>query len=93
MDEQTNIYVHTLKLFTAGDTPSSIRATTSLTKMLEERLKDKHSLEIIDVIDRPRMAETFNIIATPTLLIVRPEKNRMIIGDLSDTDKVMAELE
>lgn len=92
MEEQENKSVYNLKLFTAGYTPSSFRVMTSLKKTVEEKFKGKFELEVIDILENPELAEKFSVIATPTLLILYGGRKRMIIGDLSNPEKVILDL-
>jgi circadian clock protein KaiB len=78
-----------LKLYVTGDTTNSQKAIKNLEKALAMKLKGAYSLEVIDVLKHPQLAEKDNILATPTLTKVLPPPFRKIIGDLSDIDKVL----
>ncbi|HZP26491.1 MAG TPA: circadian clock protein KaiB [Dehalococcoidia bacterium] len=82
-----------LRLYVAGHTPNSIRAISNLRRVLEAEFKDSYTLQIIDVLKDPLVAETDRILATPTLIRLTPLPNRRVIGDLSDRLKVIAGLE
>lgn len=84
-----------LKLFIIDKTPRSLRAITNLRRICEEELRKEYELEliIIDVIERPRLAEDEKIFATPTVIKESPLPVRRIIGDLSDTRQVLLGLE
>ena len=82
-----------LKLYVMGDTANSQRAIKNLNGILEKDIKDLYTLEIIDVLERPEMAEQDGILATPTLMKVLPEPAKRIVGDLSDWEKVRLGLE
>jgi circadian clock protein KaiB len=81
-----------LRLYVAGQTPKSIRAFANLEKLCHEHLKGRYQIEVIDLLDHPDMARGDQIVATPTLVIKLPQPVRRIIGDLSDTDKVLVGL-
>lgn len=82
-----------LKLYIAGHTASSERALQGVRKIFDEQLEYKYELQVIDVLSDPQLAEADNIIATPTLVMVQSSRNRMIIGDLSNTEKVLLSLD
>jgi len=91
----TDIVIETklfLKLYIAGQTGSSERALDGVKRIFDEQLQYDYDLSIIDVLSDPQLAEADNIIATPTLVLVRSSQNRMIIGDLSNTAKVLVGL-
>jgi circadian clock protein KaiB len=78
-----------LRLYVAGQTPKSIRAFANLTVLCEEHLKGRYQIEIIDLLENPEMARGDQIVALPTLVIKLPQVVRRIIGDLSNTDRVL----
>ena len=82
-----------LKLYITGQTPKSERAITNIRRICEEELKGQYELVVIDVLERPQLAEDEKILATPTLTKELPPPLRRIIGDLSDTDKVLLGLD
>lgn len=82
-----------LKLFITGQTSRSSRAVTNLRRICEEELGTEYELTIIDVLERPQLAEDERILATPTLIKEFPPPVRRIIGDLSDTKRVLLGLE
>ena len=82
-----------LKLFVTGHTPRSQNAISNLKDICDHELKGEYELTIIDVIERPQLAEDEKIIATPTLIKELPPPLRRIIGDLSDRDKVLLGLQ
>lgn len=88
---RTQAYV--LRLFVAGATPGSQRAIANLNELCETELVGRYTLEIIDVYQRPELAEHEQIVATPTLIKVRPEPLARLVGDLSDRDRVLRGLE
>jgi circadian clock protein KaiB len=82
----------TLRLYVAGQTPKSIRALANLKVLCEERLKGRYQIEVIDLLEHPHLARGDQIIATPTLVIKLPQAVQKIIGDLSDTERVLVGL-
>ncbi|MEM7032525.1 MAG: circadian clock protein KaiB [Chloroflexota bacterium] len=81
------------KLYVTGQTPRTARAIDNLYKICEDALPGEYQLVIIDVLERPQVAEDEKILATPTLIKVRPTPIRRVIGDLSDTEKVLMGLD
>jgi circadian clock protein KaiB len=77
------------KLFITGETTRSTRAVDNLRRFCDKELKDQYELIIIDVLERPEMAEELKILATPTLVKESPPPMRRIIGDLSNIDPAM----
>jgi len=82
-----------LKLFITGESLRSSRAITNLRRICEDELGTEYELVIIDVLERPQLAEDARILATPTLIKEFPLPVRRIIGDLSDTKQVLRGLE
>jgi circadian clock protein KaiB len=82
-----------LKLYITGRTPSSERAVANLKRICREELHDQYEMVIIDVLERPQLAEDERILATPTLIKTLPPPLRRIIGDLSNTEKVLLGLD
>ena len=91
MAKQKNIWL--LKLYIAGQTAKSIEAFANLRKICEEHLKGKYSLEIVDLLKNPKLAKGDQILAIPTLVRRLPPPLKKIIGDLSDTQKVLIGLD
>jgi circadian clock protein KaiB len=81
-----------LRLYIAGQTPKSIKALSNLKKLAEEHLAGIYSIEIIDLLENPQLAEGDQILAVPTLVRKFPEPIRKIIGDLSNQQKVLVGL-
>jgi circadian clock protein KaiB len=81
-----------LLLYIAGQTPKSITALNNIKKYAEVHLKGKYSIEIIDLLVNPKLAEDDQILALPTLVRRLPEPIRKIIGDLSNEEKVLVGL-
>jgi circadian clock protein KaiB len=82
-----------LRLYVAGATPRAITALENLKKIREEHLAGKYSIEVIDLLKNPKLASGDQILAVPTLVRKLPEPVRKIIGDLSDTERVMVDLD
>lgn len=82
-----------LRLYIAGKTSRSITALNNLKKYCEEHLKGQYSIEIIDLLVNPQLAEGDQILAIPTLVKKVPEPVRKIIGDLSNEEKVLVGLD
>ena len=80
---------YVLRLFITGATPNSVRAVTNLKQICEEHLKGRYILEIIDVYQQKRIAQEEQLVALPLLIKKRPLPEKRLIGDLSDTDKVL----
>lgn len=81
-----------LRLYIAGQTPKSILALKNVTKYCEEHLPGQYSIEVIDLLKTPQLAEGDQIFAIPTLVRKLPEPIRKIIGDLSNEEKVLVGL-
>jgi circadian clock protein KaiB len=81
-----------LRLYVAGNTPKSLAALKNLKKYCEEHLKDQYTIEIIDLLVHPQLAEGDQILAIPTLVRKVPVPIRKIIGDLSNEEKVLVGL-
>lgn len=81
-----------LLLYIAGQTPKSIKALSNIKKYAEEHLEGKYSIEIIDLLVSPQLAEGDQILAVPTLVRRFPEPIRKIIGDLSNEERVLVGL-
>ncbi len=85
--------VFDLRLYVAGQTPKSVRAVENLRRVCEEHLSGRYQVEVIDLLVNPALARGDEIIAVPTLVRKLPEPIRKIIGDLSDTDRVLVGLQ
>ena len=82
-----------LRLYVAGQTPRSVAALTNLKGICEEHLAGKYTIEVIDLLERPQLAQGEQIVAIPTLERRLPPPVRKIIGDLSNTDRVLIGLD
>ena len=93
-DEETAPENHyELRLYVAGQTPRSMEAFSNLKKICEEHLKGRYSIEVIDLIENPKLASGDQILAIPTLVRKLPEPIRKIIGTLADTERVLIGLD
>lgn len=81
-----------LRLYIAGHTPKSLKAIDNLKSYCEQHLMGKYSIEVIDLLLNPQLAEDDQILAIPTLIRRFPEPIRQIIGDLSNEEKVLVGL-
>jgi circadian clock protein KaiB len=82
-----------LRLYVAGATPKSMLAVRNLNKYCEQHLKGRYSIEIVDLVQNPQLAEGDQILAVPTLVRRVPVPIRKIIGDLSDEEKILVGLD
>lgn len=82
-----------LRLYVAGQTPKSMAAFANLKKICAEHLKGHCSVEVIDLLENPQLAQGDQILALPTLVRKLPPPIRKIIGDLSDTERVLVGLD
>ena len=84
---------HTLRLYVAGMTPQSTRAIANIKQICEEHLKGHYTLEVIDIYQQPVLAAGEQIIAAPTLIKKLPLPLRRLIGDPSNTERVLVGLD
>lgn len=82
-----------LRLYVAGQTPKSVAALTNLKRFCEEHLAGKYKIEVVDLVENPKLARSDQILAIPTLVRRLPEPIRKIIGDLSNSERVLVGLE
>ncbi|MCO5730046.1 circadian clock KaiB family protein [Rhizobium sp. SSA_523] len=82
-----------LILYIAGQTPKSRAAIENLRRICEEHLPGKYVVEVVDLRQQPQLAREHNIVAIPTLVRELPTPIRKIIGDLSDSEKVLVHLQ
>ena len=82
-----------LRLYVAGQTPKSLIALRNLKKICEEHLQGRYRLHVIDLVKTPQLAQDDQILAIPTLVRNLPQPIRKIIGDLSDTQRVLVGLD
>jgi circadian clock protein KaiB len=91
MEPDENVYI--LRLYVAGQTRKSLAAFANLKKICEEHLAGKYKIEVIDLLVKPQLAKGDQILAIPTLVRQLPSPLKKIIGDLSDTEKVLVGLD
>ena len=82
-----------LRLYVAGQTPKSMAATANLRRVCEEHLAGRYEIEVIDLLIHPQLAAGDQILAVPTLVRRLPAPLKRIIGDLSNTEKVLVGLD
>jgi circadian clock protein KaiB len=82
-----------LRLYVAGQTLKSLTAFANLKKICENHLSGRYSLEVIDLLEQPQLSKGDQILAIPTLVRKLPRPVRKIIGDLSDTERVLVGLD
>jgi len=82
-----------LRLYVAGQTPRSLLALSNLKRICEEHLAGNYRVEIIDLLKKPQLAAGDQILAIPTLVRAIPRPARKIIGDLSNTERVLVGLD
>ena len=82
-----------LRLYTAGQSPKSVRAFDNLKRICELHLKGRYEIEVIDLVKNPRRARDDEILAIPTLVRRLPDPLRKLIGDLSDEDRTLVGLQ
>jgi len=84
---------YVLRLYVSGTTPRSVRAIANIKQICEKHLKGRFELEVIDSYQKPDLARRDQVVALPTLVKELPTPLRRIIGDLSDTEKVLVGLD
>ena len=82
-----------LRLYVAGQTRKSVLALANLRKICEEHLQGRYAIEVIDLMENPQLAQGDQILALPTLVRRLPEPIKKIIGDLSNTERVLVGLD
>ena len=85
--------VWVLRLYVAGQTPRSLRAVANIKKICEEKLDGRYQLEVIDLYQQPQLAQGEQIVAVPALIKKLPEPLRIVIGDMSNTERVLVGLD
>ena len=85
--------VFLLRLYVAGQTPKSMTAFANLKNICEEHLAGRYKIEVVDLLKNPTLASGDQILAIPTLVRKLPEPVRKIIGDLSNTERVLIGLD
>jgi circadian clock protein KaiB len=82
-----------LRLYVAGQTPKSIVALANLKRICEEHMSGEYQIEVIDLMENPQLARRDQIVAIPTLIRELPSPLKRIIGDLSNTERVLVGLD
>lgn len=82
-----------LRLYVAGQTPKAIRAFTNLQRICDEHLEGRYRIEVIDLLEDPQLGRGDQILALPTLVRRLPQPIKKIIGDLSNTERVLVGLD
>lgn len=82
-----------LRLYVAGQTPKSLTAFANLKRICEEHLAGQYEIEVVDLLEQPQLAADDQILAVPTLVRKLPPPIRKIIGDLSDSERVLVGLD
>ena len=82
-----------LRLYIAGQTPRSVAALANLKEICEEHLAGRYTLQVVDLLENPQLARGDQILAIPTLVRKLPLPMRRIIGDLSNTERVLVGLD
>jgi len=82
-----------LRLYVAGQTPRSLAAFANLKRICETHLQGRYTIEVVDLLEKPQLAKGDQILAIPTLVRKLPLPMRKIIGDLSDTERVLVGLD
>ena len=85
--------IYELRLYVAGQTPKSVLAFANLKQICEAHLQGRYAIEVIDLVETPQLARGDQIFAVPTLVRRLPEPIKKIIGDLSNTDRVLVGLD
>jgi circadian clock protein KaiB len=81
-----------LRLFVTGHTQRSMRAVRNLTQLCEQHLQGNYDLEVVDLYQQPELASQHQLLAAPTLVKVMPPPPQKMIGDMSDSERVLAKL-
>jgi circadian clock protein KaiB len=91
--ENTGAPDYNLRLYVAGQTPKSVAAITNLKKLCERHLAGRYNVQVIDLMKDPALAQRDQIVAIPTLIRQLPEPMKRVIGDLSNSDRVLVGLD
>jgi circadian clock protein KaiB len=82
-----------LRLYVTGQSPNSIRAIENLRRACEEHMPGRYQIQVVDLLENPRLAADDQILAVPTVVRKLPVPIRKIVGDLSDTDRLLVGLQ
>jgi len=83
---------YAFRLFVAGNEPNSTQARGNLARLCEEHLKGRYKIEIVDVLQDAAAALRANVLVTPTLMLIASDPKITVLGNLSDTQRVLAAL-
>ncbi len=86
------MYEFRLYLYISGQAFKSIEDAQNLKVLLDKRLKNQYSFEVVNVLDHPQRAQEDKILATPTLIKIAPPPEKRVVGDLSDEERVLMAL-
>ena len=89
----TDNAVWELRLYVAGQTSKSVTAFANLKRICDQHLAGKYTIEVVDLLESPQLAQGDQIIAIPTLVRKLPEPIRKIVGDLSNTERTLVGLQ
>jgi circadian clock protein KaiB len=92
-DEAVDDGHYNLRLYVAGKTPKSVSALANLKKICEEHLAGRYRIEVVDLLENPQLAAGDQILAVPTLVRRLPPPLKRIIGNLSDSERVLVGLD
>lgn len=84
---------YSLRLYVAGQTTKSLAAISNLKRICEEHLAGRYTIEVIDLLEKPQLAAGDQILAIPTLVRHLPQPLKKIIGNLSNTERVLVGLD
>lgn len=90
---ESHSHLYELRLYVAGQTPKSLAAFANLKRICEEHLAGRYRIEVVDLLQHPQLAQGDQILAIPTLVRKLPQPLRKIIGDLSNTERVLVGLD
>ena len=90
-ESETDAWI--LRLYVAGQTPNSLTAFKNLKKICDDHLQGQYHIEVIDLLKNPQLAKDHQIVAVPTLIRKLPTPVKKIIGNLSNTEKVLVGLD
>jgi circadian clock protein KaiB len=93
LSRQTKAKRYVLSLFVTGSTPKSLRAIRNIRALCEETLHGRYELTVIDIYQHPELVKPEQIVVTPTLIKKLPSPLRKLIGDLSNTDRLLLGLD
>nr|WP_255539522.1 circadian clock KaiB family protein [Polynucleobacter sp. JS-Safj-400b-B2] len=81
-----------MRLYVAGQTPKSIMALSNLKKICDAHIGDPYELEVVDLLENPKLSEEDEILAIPTLVRKHPKPVKKVVGDLSNIEEVLAQI-